>query len=350
MRIANWSVLPLLAAISSAQTTLTIACDRDNTLYQSVNGTLSNGSGGYLFLGRDGNNTRKRTLLHFPTTAIPADARLLRVELELNVSRTAAFANLGIDVHRVVADWGEGSSNAAGEEGRGTAATTGDATWLHRRYPNMPWTTVGGDFASPPSASVAVPPFGAALFSSAGMLADVQSWRDTPASNHGWLLKSDEAVAYATRRFESREHAATVWRPVLRVTFVQPGQSAVTGTGCVGAGNQPFTLTIGGAPQSGGSITITHGNGVPGALAANLLALVWDGASLPVWSGCNLLLPPPALVTHNLLNLDGSGGSATNLPIPSGFTGTLLAMQAAALDPGIAAGFVLSNAGVIVVQ
>lgn len=349
MRIPSWSVLPLLAAISSAQTTVTIACDRDNTLYQSAGGTVSNGIGAYLFLGRDGSNTRKRALLHFPTTAIPGDARVLRVELELNVSRTAAFGNLGVDVHRVLADWGEGTSNAAGEEGRGAVATTGDATWLHHHFPNQSWANPGGDFASPPSASVSVPAFGPAVFSSAGMLADVQSWRDTPTSNHGWLLKSDEAVAYATRRFESRENATTVWRPVLRVTYVQPGQTAVLGAGCVGSGGQPFALAIGGTPQGGGGITMTHGNGVPGALAANLLALIWDGAAAPVWSGCNLLLPPTSLVTHNLVSLDGSGGSVTNLPIPPGFSGTLLTMQAAALDAGVAAGFVLSNAGFIVV-
>ena len=41
--------------------------------------------------------------------------------------------------------WWEGTLDAAVTEGMGTAATNGDATWLHTSYPNQKWNRAGGD-------------------------------------------------------------------------------------------------------------------------------------------------------------------------------------------------------------
>ena len=56
----------------------------------------------------------------------------------------------------MLADWGEGTSVAPGEEGDGAPATTNDATWRHRFFDTIFWTTEGGDFSGTVSASQSV--------------------------------------------------------------------------------------------------------------------------------------------------------------------------------------------------
>ena len=53
--------------------------------------------------------------------------------------------------------------------------------------------TQGGDFSATVSASQSVGAIGQYTWSSAQMVADVQSWLDNPASNFGWLVLGDES-------------------------------------------------------------------------------------------------------------------------------------------------------------
>ena len=56
--------------------------------------------------------------------------------------------------------------------------------------------------------------------STASLVADVQSWIDSPDSNHGWILISQsEDVSRTARRFGSRESSSP---PVLTVEFTAP--------------------------------------------------------------------------------------------------------------------------------
>ena len=58
--------------------------------------------------------------------------------------------------------------------------------------------------------------------STAGMVADVQSWLDDPGSNFGWIILGDEGTSLPTaKRFDSRETAAT--GPFLTVDFTTGG-------------------------------------------------------------------------------------------------------------------------------
>ncbi len=47
------------------------------------------------------------------------------------------------------------------------------------------------------------------------MAADVQSWLDDPAANHGWVLIGNEMVTVTAKRFGSRENADPAAQPVL---------------------------------------------------------------------------------------------------------------------------------------
>ena len=109
----------------------------------------------------------------------------------MNMSMTPAGA-LTVELHKLLADWGEGTSHAPMGEGDGAPATPNDATWRHRFFDTIFWTTQGGDFSATVSASQSVGGVGQYTWSSAQMVADVQSWLDNPASNFGWLVLGDE--------------------------------------------------------------------------------------------------------------------------------------------------------------
>ena len=342
--------LAAFAASLAAQTTVVVPCDRDNTLYESATGSLSNGRGQGLFVGYTGQPARRRALLHFDVAAfVPAGARIVSAVLRVNVSRSAVGSNFDATAHRVLRNWGEGTSNASGQEGSGAAATTNDATWLHTFFPSTFWSSPGGDFAAAASCTISLPPLGpTASPATAGMNADVQDWLDDPTHNFGWLLKRDELVSNIAFRLDSRDAPAGSIKPSLTVSYLLPGQVASWGQGCQGSG-APFAYALAGTPTGGTTVALVQSHGPSGSLAANLLSLAFDPAGSPLLPQCALYLPLAATVTQGLVLLDGSGNGSTPFPIPPGYPGVLLAGQSAALDNS-PQGYVLSNTWLAVVN
>ena len=84
--------------------------------------------------------------------SVPPEASVQSVTLSLEMSR-AKVGPMTFDLHRLTADWGEGMSDAGGQEGDGTGAEMGDVTWRHTFYDTSEWATLGGDFDSTVSAS-----------------------------------------------------------------------------------------------------------------------------------------------------------------------------------------------------
>jgi hypothetical protein len=192
---------------------------KDNTLYEfdAAEGDTSNALGNHFFAGETGMGELRRGVLAFDIAGnIPAGSTILDVTLSLNMSRTADNTARTIELHKLLADWGEGTSVAPGEEGDGAPATTNDATWRHRFFDTIFWTTEGGDFSATVSASQSVGAVGMYMWSSSQMVADVQSWLSDPATNFGWLVLGDESVAATAKRFDTRESASP---PVLTIQF-----------------------------------------------------------------------------------------------------------------------------------
>lgn len=215
-------LLFLLAGPACADT-LQTAPDRDNTLYERVNGDVSNGAGTGLFFGRTGANAGevlRRALIHFDLSSIPPGSTVNSVSLELQVDLVPPQAT-GFDatLHRMLASWGEGSSVALGAGGSGAGAVAPDATWLHREFDTLFWTTPGGDFEALPSATAPVSSaVGPMIFaSSQGLVDDVQAWIDDPGQNHGWVILGEEDNPQNARRVGSRENID--FAPVLTVDF-----------------------------------------------------------------------------------------------------------------------------------
>jgi hypothetical protein len=205
---------------------INITPSKDNTLYQydPADGDTSNALGLHFFAGETAMGELRRGVFAFDIAGhIPAGSTILAVTLSLNMSRTALDDPRTIELHKLLADWGEGTSIAPGEEGDGAPATPNDATWRHRFFDTIFWTNQGGDFSATVSASQSVGAIGQYTWSSAQMIADVQSWLDNPGSNFGWLVLGDESTILTSKRFDTRESASP---PMLTIQFI-PGPRAL---------------------------------------------------------------------------------------------------------------------------
>lgn len=205
---------------------------KDNTLIEDSAGGFSNGIGPSFFSGRIGQpaNSRRRGLIAFDVAgSIPSGSTINSVTLTLYMSQTNAGAQT-TNLHLVLADWGEGTSAAAG--GSGVPSTANDATWIHTFYPSSFWTSSGGDYSGVVSGSLVVNQIGYYTFgSTAGMVSDVQAWLNTPAGNFGWMLVGNESAASTVKRFDTRENFIPERRPVLVVDYTP--EPEICGT-CVG--------------------------------------------------------------------------------------------------------------------
>ncbi len=198
---------------------------KDNTLYEDVTGESSNGQGIFLFAGRtdlNGGVGVRRGLIAFDLSSIPANATITAATFSMNLSRSGPDSSpVNVSLNRLLSDWGEGASDAGNPGGAGTQAQSGDATWLHTFYNTNMWTSAGGDFSASSSATTAVSSNGTTyLWSSAQLLADVQSWVSGASNNYGWIILANEAVQGSAVRFPSRENPTNP--PSLSISYQLP--------------------------------------------------------------------------------------------------------------------------------
>jgi hypothetical protein len=205
-------------------TTATLNPSKDNTIYQQ-NTSNSNGKGAHVFAGaiQQGPPYLIRALMRFDLSSIPAGASISSASLKLTTTRQVS-QDFNFTVHKVTNDWGEGNSNAGEPGGQGILAQAGDATWIRRTYNTVSWTTQGGDFVSTASATAAVGNMltnPVTTWTGAGILADVNAWIATPATNYGWILRGTEQSINAgeAQRFASREYSTASDRPKLEITY-----------------------------------------------------------------------------------------------------------------------------------
>src|SRR6266850_5606288 len=199
---------------------INITPSKDNTLYEydPAEGDHSNGAGFHFFAGENGMGELRRGVLAFDVGGtIPVGSTITAVSLTMNMSMTPTGART-VELHKLLADWGEGTSHAPMGEGDGAPATPNDATWRHRFFDSVFWTAQDGDFSATVSASQSVGATGHYTWSSAQMVADVQSWLDNPASNSGWLVLGDETTIATAKRFDTRESASP---PMLTIEFMR---------------------------------------------------------------------------------------------------------------------------------
>jgi len=199
-----------------------LAASQDNTIYNVPAGDLSNGQGAFVVSGGSyGTAAARRGLLAFDISAanIPSGSTIVDVVLTMNLSRSVG-GSAAVGVHRLLKSWGEGQSDAAGNEFEGAAGAAQDATWLFSRFDSLAWAAPGGDFGGA-SATVTARALGAYEWAGGSLIDDVQSWLESPAANFGWMLKSSE-LAGNIKAFVSRDSANAALRPRLEITYEEP--------------------------------------------------------------------------------------------------------------------------------
>lgn len=223
------TVLALLVAGAASAEVATFDAIAHGTLYESTGDQLANGLGQHLFAGNNGQDLTRRGLIRFDPDGL-GDVVVESAVLRLHVSQANATPS-GVSLHRVLSDWGVGSTDAPGGEGGGGAATPGSATWTHAFFGKVPWANPGGDFDALTLASTQVGGVGWYEWSSDGLTAAVQAMLDEPASNFGWLLRGDESAASTAKRFDSM-FSSPEFRPELVVNYTAvpaPGALALLG-------------------------------------------------------------------------------------------------------------------------
>ena len=199
--------------------TVVLAPEKDNTLYQDPFGLLSNGQGSYLFTGMTASNSLRRGVIAFDLSPIPANATVTAASLSMYLSMSHG-GTASVSLSKALRAWGEGASNAGDPGGAGVQSETNDATWIHTFYNTSFWTTAGGDFSPTSSATTTVSTVDITYtWSGSGLLADVQAWVSSPATNFGWVIRGTETTGKANR-FNTRENSSNP--PRLTVTYQVP--------------------------------------------------------------------------------------------------------------------------------
>ena len=221
--MAAMGVVVASAAVAAAQEQVSLYPSKDATLFEpDVAESQLSGGGGQLFVGRTGSGRLRRAMMVFDVAgAVPAGATITAVELRLNVNQTNAGAADTV-LHRLSADWGEGTTVGAGGGAAGAAAQTGDATWAYRFYPTEAWTNLGGDYEPAVLATKSMGGVGPYTFSTEALRAAVEDMLLNPESNFGILAIGDEVNGITAKRVNSRENTNESTRPLLTITY-EPG-------------------------------------------------------------------------------------------------------------------------------
>ena len=182
LAVTLMTALGCAGATSAIAGIINLTPTKDNTLYEydPAEGDHSNGAGFHFFAGENAMGELRRGVLAFDVAgSIPPGSTITAVSLSMNMSMTPAGA-VTVELHKLLADWGEGTSHAPMGEGDGAPATPNDATWRHRFFDSVFWTTQGGDFSPTVSASQSV--------GGIGHTRGVQL-RWLRMCNHGWTTR-----------------------------------------------------------------------------------------------------------------------------------------------------------------
>jgi len=226
--LLGWSMTGTLAQRKAAnQQTQELQPSNDVTLVEDPEGKLANSEGPTLFVGRTGQteNSKRRALIAFDFAgAIPPRSRILSVKLTMTLEISANGDRPStLNMYRVTRTWKEGTTAAQG--GRGAGTESDDPTWTHSLSPTQRWTRPGGDYVRAASAKTEVRGQGSYTWNSTPKLvADVQSWVNSPKRNFGWILIGDESQAATAKVFHSSENPDAATRPQLTVVFRAPSK------------------------------------------------------------------------------------------------------------------------------
>jgi hypothetical protein len=212
--------------------TVTLHPTQDTAIYSAFP-TFNFGGGTTITAGGRPMGGESRGLLLFDIRgSLPAGALIQSASLQMTVVGTpsSGAVNSVFDLNTLSASWAEGTGSDRG----GSPAGPNAATWNNRfGTSGSPWTTPGGDFSSSISAFVSILGDGVYTFRSPALATDVQGWLNNPATDFGWMLRSESELTSRTiRRFGSHEDIGN--SPVLSIQYVmvpEPSTWSLVGLG-----------------------------------------------------------------------------------------------------------------------
>jgi hypothetical protein len=234
------ALICLRTAVPDGTAAILVLTNPTDTSILSGNGVNPRGDQSILAgtRGRDAQGEADRGLFRFDLASIPTNATIQSVTLTLTVVQAPQRpVPSNFELFRLLTAWDE------------------TATWNLARA-LVPWAAPGAkegvDYVATVSASVEVDDLDAYDFGPSDQLkADVQQWIVEPASNQGWLLKSDSEGAFFTaRHFGSSESSDP---PQLAIAYSLPGAGGPTLTDPRARTNQ-FTFSF--VPVSGQTYAI----------------------------------------------------------------------------------------------
>ncbi len=213
------SLAVLTVALPAAADFASLQSNRHGTLYETNGSPLANGLGQHLFAGVTNQNFKRRGLLDFDLSPLSGQMiEISSVTLRLHMSQSGAAAE-NVGLHRVLNDWGVGSTDAGGGEGGGGPATPGSATWMDAFWTVSPWQTAGGDFEVLASASASIDGVGFYEWTGSGLISDLEGMLAGDVGEFGWLLLGNESTSGTTKRFDSMTNGNEDFRPELLVEY-----------------------------------------------------------------------------------------------------------------------------------
>lgn len=196
----------------------TIFSESDN----SGGGTTAIFSGTINNLTFEGDTQHRRALIGADLSVIPPGWIIEDVSLRMTVEMSGGnFGDIDYALHRLTKSWGEGDVVGASQGGFGGPANDGDATWTSNQHNVATWTDPGADYVTASATAAAGTAGSDVTWTGVDLIADVQTWVNSPARNRGWIvIGALEGTRQRVKRFYSSE--ASQFRPVLTVT-AKPG-------------------------------------------------------------------------------------------------------------------------------
>ena len=235
------AVFALFASQASAAF-ITIGAERETAIF-AENPDYNLGSGNLIAGTNAFGGDNARSLLGFNIAAsIPSGSIINSVTFQIGVIRQSNRNSASAyELHRMLTDWTEG--NGGINVNTGSPALAGETTWNSRHHGSTPWSTPGGqagvDYLSLVSGTGPEIDSGNTVYeilSSAALVADVQSWLNSPGTDNGWMfLATEEGTPGTARRFSSSEvpgaGISSALTPRILVDFTAVPEPATACTG-----------------------------------------------------------------------------------------------------------------------
>ena len=148
----------------------------------------------------------RQAYITFDLSAIPGGSFIVSAVCSLYAAWS--FENGDLYLATITQSWVEGTSIDAIEPGA--------CSWTYREYDEVPWTTSGGTYENKEdTVSVVAETYGWIIFTCTDAIQELIN-----GTGYGMIVVPDGT---AETTFRSSEHATVSERPILRVTWVEPG-------------------------------------------------------------------------------------------------------------------------------